>query len=59
MSSRLEELSQTWDSFLVQNGFGVNEEWPKQRPRVRRRRVKNEEAELEVKDSGSQDDFGG
>ena len=42
----------------MQNGFGVNEEWPKQRPRVRRRRVNNEEAELEIKDSGSQDDWG-
>ena len=46
VSSRLEELGQTWDSFLVRNGFGVNEEWPKQRPRVRRRWVKNEEVDL-------------
>ena len=58
MSSELEELGQTWDSFLVRNGFGVNEKWPKQRPRVWRRRVNNEEAELEVKDSDSQDDLG-
>ena len=42
----------------MRNGFGVNEEWPKQRHRIRRRRVKNEESELEVKDSGSQDDLG-
>ena len=58
VSSRLKELGQTWDSFLVRNGFGVNEEWPKQRPTVRRRQVNNEEAELEVEDSGSQDDLG-
>ena len=55
MSSRLEELGQTWDYFLVRNGFGVNEEWPKQRPRVRCRWVNNEEVELEVKEFGSQD----
>ena len=42
----------------MRNGFGVNEEWPKQRPRVRRRWVKNEEVKLEIKDSGSQDDLG-
>ena len=59
VSSRLEELGQTWDSFLVRNGFGDNEEWPKQTPRVRCRWVNNEEAELEVEDSGSQDDLGG
>ena len=53
VSYRLEELGQTWDSFLVRNGFGANEEWPKQRPRVRRRRVNNEEAELEIEYSGS------
>ena len=58
LSSRLEELGQTWDSFLVRNGFGVNEEWPKKRPRVRRRRVNNEEAKIEIEDSGSQDDLG-
>ena len=58
MFYRLEELGETWDSFLVRNGFGANEEWPKQRPRVRRKRVKNEEAEPELEDSGSQDDLG-
>ena len=42
----------------MQNRFGANEEWPKQRPRVRCRRVKNDEAEPEIEDSGSQDDFG-
>ena len=42
----------------MRNGFGVSEEWPKKRPRVRRRRVNNEEAELEIKDFGSQDDLG-
>ena len=53
VSYRLEELGETWDSFLVRNGFGANEEWPKQRPRVRRRRMKNEEAEPELEESGS------
>ena len=42
---RLEELDETWDSFLVHNGFSENEEWPRQRPRVRCRRIKNEESE--------------
>ena len=42
----------------MRNGFGVNEEWPKQRPRVRHRWVNNEEVELEFGDSGSQDDLG-
>ena len=42
----------------MRNGFGVNEEWRKQRPRVRLRHVSNEEAELEIEDSGSEDDFG-
>ena len=36
----------------MRNGFGANEEWPKQRPRVRRRRIKNEETEPELEDSG-------
>ena len=53
VSCRLEELGETWDSFLVQNRFGANEEWPKQRPRVRRRCVNNEEDEPEIEDSGS------
>ena len=50
VSYRLEELGETWDSFLVRNGFGVNEEWPKQRPRVRRRWVKNEEFNIGFED---------
>ena len=54
----LKELGQTWDSFLMRNGFGVNEEWPKQRPRVRCRWVNNEEYELEIEESGSQVDLG-
>ena len=41
----------------MQNGFGANKEWPKQRPRVRRRHVNNEEADLEIEDSGSRDDL--
>ena len=58
VSSWLEELGQIWDSFLMINGFKVNEEWPKQRPRVRHRRVNNEEPELEAKDSSCQDHLG-
>ena len=58
MSSRLEEVGQTWDSFLVRNGFGVNEEWPKQRPRVRCRHVNNEEIEPKIEDFGSRDVLG-
>ena len=42
----------------MRNGFGANKEWPKQRPRVRRSRVNNEESELEIEDSGSRDDLG-
>ena len=53
VSCRLEELSETWDSFLVRNGFGVNKDRPKQRPRVRPRQVNNEEVELEIEESGS------
>ena len=29
MSYRLGELEETWESFLMRNGFGENEEWPK------------------------------
>ena len=58
MSYRLVELGETWDSFLVRNRFGVNEKWPKQRPRVRRRHINNEEAEPELEDSGSEDNLG-
>ena len=42
----------------MRNVFRVNEEWPKQRPRVRHRHVNNEKSELEIEDSGSQDDLG-
>ena len=57
VSYQLEEPGETWDSFLVRNGFGVNEEWPKQRPRVRCRHVNNEEADPKIQDFGSQDDL--
>ena len=40
------------------NRFGVNEEWPKQRPRVRHRCINNEEDEPELEDSGSEDNLG-
>ena len=58
VSYQLAELGETWESFLMRNRFGGNEEWPKQRPRVRRRRIKNEEAEPELEESGSQDNLG-
>ena len=28
ISYRLGELGDTWESFLIRNGFGENEEWP-------------------------------
>ena len=42
----------------MRNGFGANQEWPKQRPRVRHRHIKNEEVEPELEEFGSQDNFG-
>ena len=54
MSHQLGELGKTWESFLMHNGFGENEEWPRQRPRIRRRHIKDEEAEPELEESGSQ-----
>ena len=53
MSYQLGELGETWESFLMRNRFGGTEEWPKQRPRVRRRHIKNEEAEPELEEFGS------
>ena len=41
----------------MQNGFCANEEWPKQRPRVRRRHVNNEETKPKLVDFGSQHDL--
>ena len=58
VSYRLGELGETWESFLMCNRFGGNEEWPKQRPRVRRRHIKNEETEPGLEESGSQDNLG-
>ena len=58
MSYRLGELGETWESFIMCNGFGGNEEWPRQRPRFRRRRIKNEETEHELEESGSQGNLG-
>ena len=58
VSCRLEELGETCDSFLVRNGFGASEEWPKQRPRARHRHVNNDEVKPELEDSSSQDDLG-
>ena len=42
VSYQLGELGDTWESFLIRNGFGENEEWPRQRPRTRRRCIKTE-----------------
>ena len=53
MSYRLAKLGETWESFLMCNRFGGNEEWPKQRPRVRCSRIKNEETEHGLEESGS------
>ena len=58
VSYRLGELGETWESFVMRNRFGGNGEWPKQRPRVRRRRIKNEETEPELEESGSQGNLG-
>ena len=54
VSYRLKELGETWESFLMRNGFGENEEWPRQRPRTKHRRIKTEEIEHELEESGSQ-----
>ena len=54
VSYRLRELGEAWESFLMRNGFGENEEWPRQKPRLRRRRIKDEQAELDLEDFGSQ-----
>ena len=54
MSYRLGELEDTWESFLIRNGFGENEEWPRRRPRTRRRRIKTEQVEPELEESSSQ-----
>ena len=58
VSYRLAELGETWESFLMRNRFGGNEEWPKHRPRVRHRYIKNEEADPKLEESGSQDNLG-
>ena len=50
VSYRLGELGDTWESFLIRNGFGENEEWP----RTKRRRIKTEEVDPELEEFGSQ-----
>ena len=57
VSYRLGELGDTWESFLIHNGFGENEEWPRQRPKNRRRRIKTEEVGSELEECGSQDNL--
>ena len=54
MSYPLGELGDTWESFLIRNGFGENEEWPRRRPRNRRRCINTEEVEPKLEESGSQ-----
>ena len=54
MSHRLGELGDTWESFLMCNGFGENEEWPRRRLKTRKRRIKTEQVESELEDSSSQ-----
>ena len=58
VSYGLGEPRETWESFLMRNRFGGNEEWSKQRPRVRRRHIKNEETDPEREESGSRDNLG-
>ena len=53
MSHRLGELGDTWESFLMCNGFGENEEWPRRRLKTRKRRIKTKQVEPELEDSGS------
>ena len=48
ISYRLGELGDTWESFLIRNGFGENEEWPIRRLETRRRHIKTEEDEPEL-----------
>ena len=54
ISYQLGELGDTWESFLICNGFGENEEWPRRRPRTRRRHIKTKEADPELEEFGSQ-----
>ena len=48
VSYRQGELGNSWESFLIRNGFWENEEWPLQKPKIRRRHIKIEEARLEL-----------
>ena len=38
----------------MRNGFGENEEWPRWRPRTRRRHIKTKEIKPDLEESGSQ-----
>ena len=57
ISYQLGELGDTWESFLIRNGFGENEEWPKRRPITRRRCINTEQVEPELEESGFQDNL--
>ena len=35
---RLSRLGDNWDSFIIRNNFGVNQEWPQRRPKTRCKR---------------------
>ena len=57
VSYQLGELGDTWESFLIHNGFGENEEWPRRRPKTKRRHIKTEEAGPNLEECGSQDNL--
>ena len=58
VSYRLGELGDSWESFLTHNWFGENEEWPRRRPKARRRRIKTKVVGPELEECGSQDNLG-
>ena len=57
ISYRLGELGDTWESFLIRNGFGENEEWPRWRPKTRWIPINTEEAKPKLEEFGSQDNL--
>ena len=57
VSYRLRELGDSLESFLARNEFGENEEWPRRRPKTRRRRIKTEVGGPELEECDSQDDL--
>ena len=57
VSYRLGELGDSWESFLARNEFGENDEWPRWRPKTRRRRIKTEVGGPELEEFDSQNDL--